>query len=185
MARAVSELLRAEPDNREFYKLAHALSHEVLFDFEKARNLTTTWLQLHPDDLDALCNRAETHFTTGRFDSARDGLETLIDSGQLIPELEAAMRLLEVSNLLALGRTHEVPARLATLRDLIEAQTENFRVGWAFEGSSHFIGRHPALEDYRGILFGLLWAAETGSRDALLAAIEKAKVTLSRNLSQP
>lgn len=181
MASVVAELSVAEPDNREYYKLAHALNHEVLFDFQEAHDRTAAWLERYPDDLDALCNLAETHFTTGRFAQADGHLKVLLESGQLPPELEAAMRLVEIANLLAQGRSGEVPARLDELRARIDAQAEDFNVGWAFEGSSHFVGREPTLEDHRGMLYGLLWAAETAQRDALLSAIEKARVALDPN----
>jgi tetratricopeptide (TPR) repeat protein len=179
MAAVVAELIEADPDNREYYKLAHALSHEVLFDFEKSHRLTEAWLARYPDDLDALCNLAETHFTTGRFALAAEHLEALVQSGALAAEQDAAMRLLQVANLLARGWTLDVRERLADLQALIEAQPSDFSVGWAFEGSSHFVGEHPALEAHRGALFGLFWAAETGKRDTLLMAIDKARGELS------
>lgn len=179
MAAVVAELFSADPTNREYYKLSHALNHEVLFDFENAHSGTLSWLERFPDDMDALCNLAETRFTTGRFEPALALIGALLDSGQLPPELEAAMRMLEIANLLALSRTNEVAARLDSLRAQVEAQPDDFTVGWTFEGSSHYVGNEAALEKHRGTLFGLLWAAETGQRDALLTAIDRSHETLS------
>jgi hypothetical protein len=181
MAQVLAELLDAEPDNRDYYKLSHALNHEVLFDFENAHRQTLAWLERYPDDLDALCNLAETHFTTGRFAQAATHLKVLLESGQLQPEIEAAMRLVKIANLLAMGDTDEVPVSLDGLRALVDAQPEGFNVGWAFEGSSHFIGQHTDLEEHRGMLFGLLWAAETGKRGSLLTAVDAARAALSPN----
>jgi tetratricopeptide (TPR) repeat protein len=179
MSAVVAELRSAEPENRDYYKLAHALSHEALFDFDGAHRATVAWLETHPDDMDAQCNLAETYFTTASFAPAAAHLTVLLDSGQLPPELEAAMRLLEIANLLALEQSAPVPARFETLRRLIASQPEDFAIGWTFEGSSHFIGRHPRLTDHRAMLFGLLWAGETGRRDALLAALDRARSEFS------
>jgi hypothetical protein len=179
MSSVVAELRSAEPENRDYYKLAHALSHEALFDFEGAHRSTLAWLEDHADDMDAQCNLAETYFTTARFEQAAGHLKILLDSGQLPSDLEAAMRLLQIANLLALGDPAGVPARIEALRGLIGARPENFTIGWTFEGSAHFIGRHPPLAEHRAMLFGLLWAAESAKRDALLIALDKAGAALS------
>jgi hypothetical protein len=179
MASVAAQLQDAEPDNREYYKLGHALNHEVLFDFQTAHRRTIDWLARYPDDMDALCNLGESHFTTGQFEQAASHLSVLVESGQLPPEIESAMRLVEIANLLAMGETEAVPARLTAVRDLVAGQPGDFAVGWAFEGSSHFIGKEPSLDGHRGALFGLFWAAETGRRDALLAAIDKAAAAIT------
>jgi tetratricopeptide (TPR) repeat protein len=179
MAGVLEALLRAAPDNQDIYNAAQALYHETLFDFESARRLTGHWLERHPDDLDAQCNYAETHFTTGRFDDAATRLAALTDGGRLQPETEPAMRLLEIANLLALGKADAAAARLDALAALVEAEPEDFKVGWTFAGTAHFIAEAPALADHREMLLALLQAAETGGRDPLLAAIASAGTSLS------
>jgi hypothetical protein len=54
-------------DGKEAYDPASYHFHETLFEFSQALALNHQWLQQHPEDLAALSNFAEKHFTTGRF----------------------------------------------------------------------------------------------------------------------
>src|SRR5205085_10224 len=60
-------VLHVYPDDREAYQAASYLYHERLFQFPEAFTLNQQWLERHPDDLSALSDFAEKHFTTGRF----------------------------------------------------------------------------------------------------------------------
>ena len=164
MASVVEALLRAEPDSEELYNAAQALYHETLFDFAAAHRLTGAWLQRHPDDLGAQCNFAENHFTTGRFSEAELRLAALIQEGHLPPETESGLRLLEIANLLAMGKSDAAGAKLKTLKTLVQAQPEGVTVGWTFAGTAHFIANEPSLTDHREMLLGLIEAAQGGVR---------------------
>jgi tetratricopeptide (TPR) repeat protein len=173
-------LLAAFPDRVELYQLAQGLYHEVLFDFEAAHRLTGRWLERHPDDLDVQCNFAETHFTTGRFAEAEARLAALLVRDNLGPETSAALRLLQVFNLLALGKADAVPARLRALAALIEAQPEDFTIRWSFAGTAHFIGQASALAAYRDGLLGLIAAVKGANRATLLTVLGNVEASFQR-----
>ena len=87
-----TNVLQLYPDYEEAYQRANALSHEVLFAFSDAFVLNQRWLERHPDDLSALSNFAETHFTTGRFAAGAERLTALLARSDVEPEAAAALR---------------------------------------------------------------------------------------------
>ncbi|AUB82308.1 tetratricopeptide repeat protein [Candidatus Thiodictyon syntrophicum] len=180
MAGVLKDLLRADPDDADLYNAAQTLYHEKLFDFAAAYHLTAAWLQRHPDKLSARMNFAETHLTTGRLPEARDRLAALIalaDPAQRPePATESALRLLEIAALAGLADPQSsaaLPGRLADLRALVAAQPADFKPGWTFAGTGHYIETAPAFAPSRAALLALIRAAGEG-RDALLAAIDSA-----------
>jgi tetratricopeptide (TPR) repeat protein len=179
MVSVIEELLRRAPDREELYIVAWTLYHEVLFDFAAAHRVIGIWLERQPEDLGAQCRYAESHLTTGRFSEAAHQLAKIIGAGQLPIETNAALQLLEIASLLALGRRNAAGPELNALHALMEAQAPDFAIGWTFAGTTHFIAEAPALANHREILLEIIRAMEGGERRAVLAAIETARVTLS------
>jgi tetratricopeptide (TPR) repeat protein len=69
-----TNILQVYPDAEEAYRTASGIYHEVLFQFPEAFALNQHWLERHPDDLSALSDFAEKHFTTAALPNVRNAL---------------------------------------------------------------------------------------------------------------
>ncbi|MBV5275932.1 MAG: hypothetical protein JZU52_20600 [Lamprocystis purpurea] len=117
----------------------------ALHDFASPHRVTAAWVARHPDDLAARRNLAETLLTSGQTAAARDALAALLGPATatpaLPPETMAALRLLELAALTRLAgdgdaaATPALPARRAELRALLDAQPDDFALGWTFDGT--------------------------------------------------
>ena len=175
--------LADDPDDPQRYVEAQALYHEVLHDFAAAHRVTAAWVARHPDDLAVRCNLAETLLTSGQTAAARDALAALLGPATatpaLPPETMAALRLLELAALTRLAgdgdaaATAALPARRAELRALLDAQPDDFALGWTFDGTRHYLATDPAFAPHRDALSMLFAAADQG-RDTLRAQLRRA-----------
>ncbi len=90
----------------------------------------------------------------------------------------AALRLLELAALTRLAgdgdaaATPALPARRAELRALLDAQPDDFALGWTFDGTRHYLATDPAFAPHRDALSALFAAADQG-RDALRAQLRR------------
>ena len=80
----------------------------------------------------------------------------------------------EIAGLVALQRTGLIPGKIESLIEIITEQPEDFKVGWTFNGTKHFISQHAPLAPYRAWLQQLIAALEGGSSSA--ATSEKSRV---------
>src|SRR5262249_2979770 len=78
-------VLQAYPEYQEAYQAASYLYHEVFFQFPQAFALNQQWLEHHPEDLGALSDYAEKHFTTGRFAECAQRLTALLANPDVAP----------------------------------------------------------------------------------------------------
>jgi hypothetical protein len=92
----------------------------------------------------------------------------------------AALRMIDVANSLALGKAEAVPRKLDELIELVSNQPENFRITWIFNGTLHFISQHERLAPHREWLNQLFAAAKAGERDAIVKALRDAKGTFKK-----
>src|SRR5262245_27620701 len=127
-------VLQMYPDAEEAYRTASVIYHEVLFQFSEAFALNRHWLERHPDDLSALSDFAEKHFTTSRFAECAQRIGVLVEHPSIEVSTKIALRAIEIANLLALNNTAQVPEKLQTLLDSLAAQPDDFKVTWTFNG---------------------------------------------------
>ena len=152
--------------------------HEVLFQFPEAFALNQHWLERHPDDLSALSDFAEKHFTTGRFTECAQRIGTLVENPTVEASTKIALRAIEIANLLALNNAAQVPDKLQTLIDSLAAQPDDFKVTWTFNGTKHFIDQHAQLAPYRTWLGQLFTALEAEDRQTALTGLQAARAGL-------
>ena len=170
-AACYSNFLKVYPDN----KTVAWIYHERLFQFSEAFALGQKRLEQYPEDLAARCSFAEKHFTTSRFHECEKQIAALLASPDVEPGLKIVLRIIEIPNLLALGKAETATFRLDTLIEAVASQSEDFKVGWTFEGAKHFISQTEELGTYRDWLMDLFRAVENEDRDATLTALREVR----------
>jgi len=171
-------LLKVYPRHYDALLNSSYLHQNVLFDYEKAFQMTKRWLELYPNDRRAQMWFAEQHFTTGRFTECEKRINELLAEKtplEIMNRTNARMReliemadntnnfeapsvieiapressvrrnmhLLEIVNLLALGRDTQVPAKLNTL--ISEMEAPGRFVTLSLEGVVHYVERNEGL----------------------------------------
>jgi tetratricopeptide (TPR) repeat protein len=178
-AASYANVLQIYPDYTEAYEAANRLYHEVLFRFPEAFALNQQWLERHPEDWSALSTFAENHFTTGRFSECAERLATLLANPEIEPRMQVALQAIVIANLLARNQGELVPGTIDTLLERIAAQPEDFRVGWAFAGTRHFIGQHPSLASHRAWLQQFFDMVEGQDRQTILAGLQAVRAAFA------
>ncbi len=167
-----ANVLKVYPDYEKAYQTASYLYHEVLLNFSEAFALNQQWLARHPEDLSALCGFAEKHFTTGRFAECEKRLSALLANPEIAHPVKIALCTIEIANLLALNQAEQIQEKLEVLQQAIASQPEDFKVGWSFAGTKHFISQHEPLVPYRAWLLQFFSALEGENREAILQALQ-------------
>ena len=91
------------------------------------------------------------------------------------PRVQLALRAIYIANALALGNTDLVPGRINALVDGIAQQPEEFKVGWPFKGTRHFVGHNEVLTPYRAWLMPFFDAIEGPNRHAILSVLQEVR----------
>jgi tetratricopeptide (TPR) repeat protein len=177
-AASYTNVLQVYPDAEKAYGTASGIYHEILFQFPEAFALTQHWLERHPDDLSALGDSAEKHFTTGRFAECAQRIGALVENPTVEVSTKIALRAIEIANLLALNNAAQVPDKLQALIDSLAAQPDDFKVTWTFNGTKHFIDQHAQLAPYRTWLGQLFTALEAEDRQTALTGLQAARTGL-------
>jgi tetratricopeptide (TPR) repeat protein len=177
-AASYANVLQIYPDEEIAYRVASGLYHEILFQFPEAFALNQHWLERHPDDLSALSDFAEKHFTTGRFTECAQRIGALVEDPAVEASTKIALRAIEIANLLALNNIAQVSDKLQTLTDSLAAQPKDFKVTWTFNGTKHFIDHSAQLASYRTWLGQLFTALEAADRQTVLTGLQAARAGL-------
>jgi tetratricopeptide (TPR) repeat protein len=172
---AFINVLRVFPDDKETYNEAAMLYHELLFNFDQAFALHQQWLARHESDVDAQPDFAEAHFTTGRFSECRQRIAALLVQPKISDSTKTALRAIEIASLLAINGADQVPGKLDTLIAEISRQRDEFKVGWKFDGTKHFINQNEKLSPHRAWLVQLLDALAGEDRDKIRKAMQKVR----------
>jgi tetratricopeptide (TPR) repeat protein len=168
---AYANVLSLRPNYVKGLERLSGIYHERLFRLTEAFALNERRVKLNPDNLSAQSDWAETHFTTARFAEAETRLATLLASPKLSASTQTALRALAIANALALGKAASVNDKLAALIAAVAQQPADFRVGWSFNGTLHFIGTHESLAARRDWLRQLIAALQADNRDAIVSAL--------------
>ena len=174
-AQCYANVLRLHPNYRKAYQRLSDICHERLFAYEVAFKLHQVWLTGFPDDLSAMPNFAEAHFTTGRFAECRERIGALIAKPEIEAGTKIALRMIEIANLVALDNANQAPAVLAALHKTISDQKADFRINWSFSGAIHFIIKQENFVSYRAWLNQFFSIAQEENRDAIVEALRKAQ----------
>jgi hypothetical protein len=171
-AQLYENVLEVHPDFRPAYERARFLEHEVLFNYQRAFNLSQSWLQRNPNDLSAAADFAEKHFTTGSFAESERRISSLLSDARVGPGIKIPLLAIEVANLIALNRSTETWLRLKNLNELLEAQPADFKLQWSFEGTKHFISQSQQLAGNKDWLLQLFRALACENRDAIVKELK-------------
>ena len=90
------------------------------------------------------------------------------------------MRVVEIANLLALGKTDLVPTKLRLLMVTVGDQPENFHTNLPYDGVRHFVDEYASPSPYRGWLTGLFNAIESNDRQAILKGLQELQAKLPK-----
>jgi tetratricopeptide (TPR) repeat protein len=173
-AQCYVNVLQVYPRSRTAYEKADFLEHEVLFNYQLAFNLNQSWLRTNPNDLSALSEFAEKHFTTGRFGQSEQRISSLLVEEKLAARTKIALRAIQIANLIALNQSHEVPARMNELMESVSKQTADFKLAWSFEGIKHFIRQNQQFATRKDWLIMLFTALAAQNREQILAGLRAA-----------
>jgi len=171
-AASYTNLLQVYPDAEEAYRTASGIYHEILFQFPEAFTLNQRWLERHPDDLSALSDFAEKHFTTSRFAECAQRIGGLVENPTVDANSKIRLRAIELANLLALNNATQVLDKLHVLIDSLAAQPDDFKVTWTFNGTKHFIDHSVQLAPYRAWLGQFFTALEAEDRQIALTGLQ-------------
>ena len=177
-AASYTNVLQVYPDAETAYRTASSIYHEILFQFPEAFVLNQHWLEQHPNDLSALSDFAEKHFTTGHFAECAQRIGALVENPTMKASTKIALRAIEVANLLALNNASQVPDKLQTLIDSLAAQPDDFKVTWTSNGTKHFIDHSAQLAPYRTWLGQFFTALEVKDRQKALTDLQAARAGL-------
>src|SRR5262249_4117553 len=154
-----ANVLAVYPKYEEGYQRLSSLYHEYLFEYARAFDLHAKWLSIFPDEIFALADFAETHFTMERFSEFSDRIKPVLTHPRLPSKTKIALRMIEVANLIALGEIEMVPAAMDLLLRVIAVQRRDFRMTWSFSGTVRFIDQYEKLAPYRNWLHRFFTAA--------------------------
>ncbi|MGH9429065.1 MAG: hypothetical protein ACRD2L_22505, partial [Terriglobia bacterium] len=127
-----------------------------------------------------LTDFAETHFTTGRFEECAQRINTLLEKPAHPAGIKAALRAIELADLLVLNQAGQVPAKLEALIAQVRRQPTEFKVEWSFNGTRHFIAQNERLATYRAWLGDLFDALAGKDREAILKGLQQARATFKQ-----
>ena len=147
--------------------------HEGLFEFERAFSLNEQRVRALPQDWSAQADYAEKHFTTGRFNDALAKCTALIDDARVERHVALALRAVRLGALLGLGRANEVSAEFEGIVAALRAQPADFKAGWTFAGSKHFVETDGRFAAHRERLMQLFSALEQGGTEEILAQLQR------------
>lgn len=167
-AELYENVLEVYPDFRPAYERAILLNHEVLFNYQNAFKLSQSWLQRNPGDLSAAADFAEKLFTTGSFAESERRISSLLPEFRVEARIKIPLLAIEIANLIALKRSIEVPSRMKTLVELLEAQPAHFKLQWSFEGTKHLISQSQQLDVNKTWVLHLFGALGGENRDAII-----------------
>ena len=168
-------VLHVYPDDRQAYQTASYLYHERLFQFPEAFTVNQQWIERHPDDLAALSDFAEKHFTTERFAECAQRLAALLAHPDMEPQVRVALQAITIANLLALDKATGVPDAIDTMLETIGQQPEDFQVTWTFQGTLYFIRQYMPLAPYRDWLQQWFHAFAATDRQSTVMRLEAAR----------
>jgi tetratricopeptide (TPR) repeat protein len=179
-ARCYQNALTLYPDYKQAYQRVSYITHEVIFSFAESFELKQRWLERHSDDLSAQADFAENHFTTARFVEFEQRIAALLTNPKLDVSPRAGLRMIEIANLLALGKAELVPGKLDELIEVVSGQPADFKITWTFNGTPHFIGKHEKLATHREWLSKFFGAAQGENREALLKALRESRAAFRK-----
>ena len=173
-AQCYENVLEVFPDFRNAYEKARWLEHDLNFNYQRAFNLSQSWLQRNPNDLSVVADLVEEHFTTGNFGECERRLAAVLSDHRIEARIKISLLAIEIANLIALKRPTEVPGRMKNFIGLLESQPADFKLQRSFEGTKHFINQSQQADANKAWLLRLFGSMDGENRDAIIKEVKAA-----------
>ena len=173
VAKSFGNVLTLYPRNERAYRVASTINHEALFNYPEAFRLHQQWLGHSKSVPSAEFYYAETHFTTARFSECEQHIAKLLAKPDLEGNVRIILQAIEIANLLAMGKSDLVSAKIDLLIAVVASQQPDFRGKGRFDGTRHFIGQHEKLASHRAWLDQLFEAIGGSDREAILKGLRE------------
>ena len=174
-AQSFVNVLTIYPKYAIAYQMSASIYHGNLFNYAEVFRLNQQWLENNPGDLAAEADFAENHFTTARFTECEQRIGKLLARPDMETNAKVVLRTIEIANLIAMGKTNLVPAKMGSLISAVSSQPADFQVRWQFDGTRHFIGQHEKLASHRAWVIQLLEAIGGGNREEILKGLNEVR----------
>ncbi len=148
-------------------KLA-SLYHDRIFRFEKALEMNRLLVKSDVSDETANLSLVENLFTTRLFKEGNQLIAKLKTAAKDSPAGLILLTLYETANFIVLNQNDTAAAQLKTLVDMVSKQAPDYKPGWVFTGTKHFIRTDKTLEPHRQMLLTLFTAFEQTDRETIL-----------------
>jgi tetratricopeptide (TPR) repeat protein len=175
-AECYTNVLKVDPNDENAYKSLTKLYQDILFRFTDAYEITRRWVDKHPDDLTAMAEFSEMHFTTERFADSQVRVTSLLMNPDVDVKSKVALRAVEIANLVALNKVSMVRPKMVALLQIIDAQPADFKVTWDFNGTAHFVTQSAKFVQHRDWLLQLFGAMKGENRDAIANALRRVRI---------
>jgi tetratricopeptide (TPR) repeat protein len=173
-AQCYENVLEVFPDFRSAYEKARWLEHEVIFNYQRAFNLSQSWLHRNPNDRSVVADLVEEHFTTGSFDECERRLAAVLSDHRIESRNKISLLAIGIANLIALKRPMEVPARMKNFIELLESQPADFKLQRSFAGTKYFINQSQQPDANKAWLLRFFGAMDGENRDAIIKQVKAA-----------
>jgi tetratricopeptide (TPR) repeat protein len=174
-AKGFARVLAVDPTNLRALSNLNYIYHEIFFDYDEAFRLQQQWVRLDPDMVEAEADYAEKHFTTKRFPECERRIAALLRRKELAANIEIALRMIQIANLVGLGKPESVGSKMDSLIEAVKAQTPAFEVSWIFNGTTHFISNDERFAKHRAQLLQMFAAGKAGQRDKIIDEMRKVR----------
>jgi tetratricopeptide (TPR) repeat protein len=175
LVKHLKDILDFDPTNREAFEVAVSTQHDLFFEYHKSFALAQNWLKNNPETPSVLAGFAENHFTTERFAECEQRINVLLSRSDLDVEMKIALRAIQIANLLAMGESENIPARMELLLADADALPPHSQITWQFGGVRHFIDQQDKLASRRQWLGMLFSAIEGKRREEMLEALQRVR----------
>ncbi|MDQ3775412.1 MAG: hypothetical protein M3461_14210 [Pseudomonadota bacterium] len=111
------------------------------------------------------------------FAESESRIAALLAEDRLEAQTKIALRAVQIAALLAQEKTDAIAEKLADLHTALAAQPAQFKGGWTFAGTNHFIAQHETLRKHAW-LSELLTAVGAADQMTMLMVIERAQASI-------
>jgi tetratricopeptide (TPR) repeat protein len=171
-AKAFANVLIVNPQDETAYQLAAYINQEILFNYTEAFRLNQQWQENNQDPLSTQADFAVRHFTTARFIDCEKRITKLLAHGDKDAVTEIVLRVVEIANLVALGKANLVLGKIDLLIATVTNQTEDFHVESLFDGIRNFVRQYEGFSFNRNWLEHLFDAIENKDRKTILKELQ-------------
>jgi tetratricopeptide (TPR) repeat protein len=155
-------------------KLA-VLYHDRVFRFDKTLEMNLYVVNRDEPDAVALLRLMENYFTAGHYSEGNQYIDALKSklTDPSFSKVLIFLQVFEIANFVGLNQVDTAGEGLMKLIELIGEQGPDYKVGWDFRGTKHFVRTHKSMESHREWLLLFFAALEKDNRDGILTGLRE------------